>query len=496
MAATNFFTSLINLGISPQDATILETHYANEKGFTDDIDIVSSWLALKQIPTSSRPNSDPWQHIYDHILKETQAGIDIDSAFSNSLSGYASDIQIALTRVVSLRMKVIYDFEQSKGNKKRHKTIDYINQLKIFGHNFRLNVLDDSIELNGTKLSDVVAAEVRTQMRDAGFYKISELEDAYVTFAKQNSYHPIQEYLNSLKYDGGNYISEVASYFVDKYGMFDTWLRRWLIGACAKVFEAEQNRMLVLDGMQEIGKSEFIRWLASKMKHYHIESSIEPDNKDHQLRLANKWIWEVSEFGATTRKSDYEALKAFLTTRTITVRKPYGHHDIVKPAMCSFIGTINNSSGIFADPTGSRRFMVSHLLEIDYHGYLTIDVDNVWAEAMAAYLNGENWKLEGKERENSNEINEQYSIDNPIEDLIKKYFHVDKSHDDWWVSTIDILHVLENPNEGALKGTTQGNAMKLSSAMTKLGLEKVRGYNHSNQRVWGYKGLSFIKTVP
>lgn len=126
---------------------------------------------------------------------------------------------------------------------------------------------------------------------------------------------------------------------------------------------------------------------------YFIEAPINTDDKDSEIRLISAWIWEVSELGATTRKADYEALKAFLTTRKVTVRKPYGRHDISKPALASFIGTINNSSGIFSDPTGSRRFLVSKIEEINWDYSVSIDPTDVWAEAMAAYLAGESWKL-------------------------------------------------------------------------------------------------------
>ena len=74
-----------------------------------------------------------------------------------------------------------------------------------------------------------------------------------------------------------------------------------------------QNPMLVLDGDQDIGKSTFCKFLASPLPELFVEDAIHPDDKEHHRYLATKWIWEVAELGATTRRQDQEAIKSFLT---------------------------------------------------------------------------------------------------------------------------------------------------------------------------------------
>ena len=486
--ATNFFTTLINAGITPQDATVLDQAFQTEKDFLDGLETISTWLALKQTPGMLPPTGCPWRDIYTHMTQEVQAGTDLDSAYSNSLHSLPADVQISITKAVSVRMKAILDFESQKGNTKRFKTKDYLQQLKLLNYQFKLNELDDTLEVNGQPITDGLAATIRQQLRDAGMHRVNEAEDAYLAWSWKNKYHPVKEYLTSLAWDGQPNIDQLSLHFHDKFGMFPAWIRKWLIGAVAKVFEAEQNPMLVIDGKQGIGKSEFVKWLARPMINYFTEGPINTDDKDCAIRLAKYWIWEVSELGATTRKADYEALKAFLTTRKITVRKPYGRHDMTKPALCSFVGTINNSSGIFSDPTGSRRFLVSHILSIDWD-YVNLDPDQIWAEAMAAYLSGEKWLLTKDQHKKSMEINEEYDVAEPLEGILKKYFDIDPNQITWWMSTTDILEVLEDPILGRLKGTSKGNAMALSGAMTKLNLEKRKQNNPQKQRVWGYVGI-------
>jgi hypothetical protein len=493
-SSSTLFRSLISAGIPIQNAEILDRAFSQEPDFMDGLEMVATVIALKQPPSMVPPNGEPWKHIYEFVFNEIQTGTDIDTAYSESLRQYGPDIILSITAAVSLRMKAILDFEAQKGNKKRFKTKDYIVGLKQLGYTFRLNECGDYIEVNSDKITDGLQAKIRCQMRDAGFVHTLEMEDAYYAQSYQHRYHPVKDFLAGLTWDGDPHIEQLTSYFTDSHNMFHVWLRKWLIGSCARVFEAEQNPMLVLDGAQGIGKSKFVKWLAKPLPEYFLEAPINPDDKDTAIRMISYWIWEVSELGATTRKADYEALKAFLTTRKVVVRKPYGRQDISKPVLASFIGTINNSSGIFSDPTGNRRFLVSHIDEIDWNYSTMINPKDIWAEAMVAYLSHESWILTPQEVKRRQEINELYDVSNPIEDIILKYFTLDPTNTSVWMATSDILHILEDPYQGALKGQTRANAMALSSAMAKLGMERCKRRNPNGQLVWGYVGISIPLT--
>lgn len=500
---SNLFSFLLRSGIQKKDAEELERAFGIEDpvAFVDGMEQIATSLVLKEKTTNLPipPTAEPWQSIYQIMLTEIEQNhVDHNQAFSNAMAAFNDDVDLilAITNAISHRMGVIQDFEQKKGARKRYLSKDYLLGLKQLGYDFRMNDINEVIEVNGISISDTIAAKIRKEMRDGGFYRWKEMEDVYTSEAHNNRYHPIKDFLLSITWDGSDTIDELASYFNDRYGMWPVWLRKWLIGACAKVFEAEQNPMLVMDGPQGVGKSEFARWLAKPMMDYFVEASINTDDKDSEIRLISYWIWEVSELGATTRKADYEALKAFLTTRKVTVRKPYGKHDISKPALASFIGTINNSSGIFSDPTGSRRFLVSKIESITWSYAQEINPTDVWAEAMAAYLAGESWKLTRDEYVKSVQINEDYDVADPIEDLVKKYFDLDPTRDDWWIPTTDILAILQDPTQGALRGTSRGNAMGLAAVMTKLGHEKKRRMNTINQQVWGYTGIQLHSMIP
>lgn len=382
---------------------------------------------------------------------------------------------------------------KSPGEKKREKqkkSEEFMAALESLGYAFKMNECNDDIEVNGLHISNPVEAKISMEMRDLGYRNMRAIQDTYTAYAYKNTYHPIKEYLWGLKPDGRDYISDVSRSFTDKYGVFTEWFRKWLIGAVRKVCEkGEQNPMLVMDGAQGIGKSTFVRWLCSGVSNeldgYFLEAPIHPDDKDDFVRLASIWIWEVSELGRTTRHSDVEALKHFLTMKRIHVRAAFERRPLRKPAMSSFLGTVNNESGLLSDSTGSRRFLICHITRMDWN-YMDIDVDQLWAQVMKLYKDGETNELDDAQKRRSSSINEEYEIDNPIKGVIEKYMDVDKDNHAWWSSTTDLL---ERVAELGHKGNPRQHAMALAVAMNQLGLVKERRDNPRGIRVRGYVGI-------
>jgi len=366
-----------------------------------------------------------------------------------------------------------------------------LSTLSQLGYSFRMNVCSDSVEVNGLRITDAVRAQLLTQMRDLGYKNAQAIEDAVTTEAADNAYHPVRDWMDSLHWDGRDRLTELTSYFpnthppmVDQAGrtrtVFSLYLRRWLVGAVAKVYTGEQNMMLVLDGPQRIGKSYFVNWLCSCLPDFFIEAPIRPDDKDYRIRLAEKFIWEVAELDATTRRQDVSALKSFITERTVTVRRPYGRYDITKPAMASLIGTINaNSGGFLADPTGSSRFLVVTLERIDFAYVQAIDVRQLWAQAVAMYQAGEPWALSADERAQQDTINEAYEVDIPLTGALATHFDIGDKDD--WMPTSAIVERLTD------KGYRLGK-YDLAAAAAKLGLER-KQRRVGAQRVYGYDGI-------
>lgn len=317
-----------------------------------------------------------------------------------------------------------------------------LQELYAAGYKFRMNELDDSIEVNGALISDGIASEIRCKMRDRKLRGMDAIKDAYTMNAYHNRYHPIKDFLDGLTWDGKDHLAELARHFTDtnekifhpdgtESGVFYTFIKRWAIGAVAKVYEHAQNITLTLAGPQGIGKSYVAQWLCSPIADYFNEGQLDPDGKETDRRLARTWIWEIGELGATTRRSDVNALKNKLTQSHVTFRVPYGHYDVTKPVLTSFIGTVNpDGHGFLVDRTGNRRFAVVDIAAIDHSYSAAMDASQVWAQAVALYRAGEPWRLLPEERTTQTQINETHQAELTIDIVMPELFVTDPTKTD------------------------------------------------------------------
>lgn len=363
-------------------------------------------------------------------------------------------------------------------------TLEYRDLFVDLNYNFAFNEVLQSIEVNGEPLQNRFS-EIFCRARDrAGITNENILSHEIEYAARENSYHPVKKWLNTLPYDGGHYIDKLCQYFrADKY--FCSWLNRWMIAAIGRAVKGSQCPVLVLDGPQGIGKSLFVKWLASPTAGYFTEGPIQPDSKDCRIRAAEKWIWEVAEFGSTTRKADIEALKGFLTQSEVTERQPYARQDVKRPMLACFVGTINNGkAGFLFDTTGSRRFIVTHVDGIDWEGYQDdpdLSPDKLWAEAYAAYLIGDSVGLTPAEQAASEANNQLYQAADSLQFYLEAEFEIKPGSQDF-ISTRDILNTLVD--SGYKTGNSNAAAQKLREILAASGLQTGR---KNGER--GYFGL-------
>lgn len=383
--------------------------------------------------------------------------------------------------------------KQATLNKVRLRSAVILDTLTALGYSFKFNELTQYVEVNNMPLTDSIAAQIRRDMRDMNISGMDAVEDAYIAYAHENTYHPILDCFKSLKWDGRLHIQQLATFFTDSGPVVDSksWsyiaLRRWLVGYVSRIYSRTQLPMLVLEGAQRKGKSTFVKWLASILpEDYFIEGPISPDNKDHLLRLGNKFIWEVNELGSTIRKADVEALKGFITLNNVTVRRPYGKHDITLPATAGLIGTINDASGFLNDSTGTRRSLIVPITDIDWGYTQCVDVLQVWAEAIAAYRAGESPTPDATERATQEEINSNYESPNSVEDVLLNFYEINPAMINdpvWFTASNDIRQCVD----AELKGTSQQHAIMIALTLKKLGAVRTRFGPNRSRGFYGVK---------
>ena len=219
-----------------------------------------------------------------------------------------------------------------------------------------------------------------------------------------------------------------------------------------------------------------------------MEGPIHPGLKDTDIMAISKWIWEVSELQATTRRADREALKSHITKQVVTVRAPYARYSITKPATAAYLGTINQDAGFLEDDTGNRRFVIVEIGEIDW-SYISIDCDQLSAQVVSLYKDGHEWNLTPAESKIQEKINKNYDAPHPvIEFFLEHYAYEPGLWGENFVATVDIIKELE---EVGLKGNQRGNMMKLTSWLKGQGSTYDRA-STKNGQLRGFYGIKHV----
>lgn len=244
--------------------------------------------------------------------------------------------------------------------------------------------------------------------------------DVVEHLAKAKPVNPVREWMEGLKWDGEPRLSSwhrtVLAADPDQDEAFvSAACRAWLVSAVARAFSpgCKADHMLVLEGRQGTGKSSCLASLCPRPTWFaELGGTL---NQQSVQQLRGKWIMEFSELGALSR-SDVESAKAFLSCADDHYREPYAHSAQNHPRRCVFAGSTNRSAYL-ADDTGNRRFWPIKCGRIDL-ALLREVRDQLWAEAVAAYMAGEKWHLEGAVAEAQHEAQAERVHSDAWEDVI------------------------------------------------------------------------------
>lgn len=231
-----------------------------------------------------------------------------------------------------------------------------------------------------------------------GISSSQKIDDALALEFEKKSFHPIIDYIKSLRWDGNK---RVDTLLIDYFGAEDNnyiraSIRKMLCAAIARVFcpGVKFDLVLVLVGAQETYKSTFIKKLG---KDWFSDTFNTVQGKESFEQLQGAWIIEIAELSGF-KKAEIEAIKHFITKREDMFRPAYGRVVETYKRQCVFFGTTNNADFLH-DPTGNRRFMPidvrAEYASKSVMGDLTEnEVDQIWAEAYQMYKNGEPLYLE------------------------------------------------------------------------------------------------------
>lgn len=317
------------------------------------------------------------------------------------------------------------DWEGLLARNKRAVSNTFRNVCLIFRHDpafkgrLRYNAMSLYPEFDGAQLRDADTGRFREDIeREHGFSPgVESLEMALRVVSEERSYHPVREYLAGLEWDG---VPRIAGLLRDVLGATDTSsgllgraLRYFFVSAVARAFDpgCKVDLVLILKGPQGARKSSFLSALAGA---WFSDSHMDITSRDGKLQVHSAWIHEWPEIEAIFRRSHNDDMKGFIASATDNFRKPYGRNNEFVRRSSIFAGTTNQEV-FLTDPTGNRRFVV-----IEVTGEIPIEQvramrDQLWAEAVAAYQDGERFYFDKAEESEKEGLLEQYQQTDPWE---------------------------------------------------------------------------------
>lgn len=239
--------------------------------------------------------------------------------------------------------------------------------------------------------------------------------------ARNHPFHPVRDYLNSLKWDRTGRIDDWLTVYlgVESCEYIQAVGAKFLIGCVARVLTpgCKADNCLILEGPQGALKSTALRLLAGA--EFFTDDIADLGSKDSVMQTRGRWIIELSELDAMSR-ADISRVKAFLSRQVDRIRPPYGRRVVEMPRECVLVGTSNKDT-YFKDETGNRRFwpVKCGLIRLTE---LRRDRDQLWAEARHRFNSGEKWWLDREEliQAAAKEAQARYESD-PWDELIARW---------------------------------------------------------------------------
>lgn len=209
--------------------------------------------------------------------------------------------------------------------------------------------------------------------------------------AYEGSFHPVKQYLASLKWDGKQRLDEwLITYAKAADSAYVRAISSIVLIAAARrvrVPGAKFDELVVLESGQGLNKSSALRALCPNEGWFSDDLPLDVDAKLVIERTLGKWIIEAGEL-AGMRQSQVEQLKAMLSRQVDgPVRMAYGRMSVERPRQFVTIGT-TNSETYLKDSTGNRRFWPVRVEAFNVDGIRFVR-DQLWAEAAHREAAGE-----------------------------------------------------------------------------------------------------------
>jgi predicted P-loop ATPase len=354
----------------------------------------------------------------------------------------------------------------------------------------RYDLLKEKALMNGKPITDSLVDDLWLRIDEHEKFRPNrEFFDIVLgMIARNNSFHPVLDYLNSLEWDG---VPRLDKLFHTYFNAEDTEFNS-KIGICLLLTAVRRlkqpgtkwDELPILENQQGKGKSTGLKNLVGNLDWFTDTLDLTASPKVLMEQTAGYWIVEVQEINGMNR-ADYRRLKAMLSRTKDTARMAYARHAEERPRQFVAIGTTNDMDYL-GDPTGNRRFWPVRLSDeaIDQEAIIR-DRDQLWAEAVVREAQGESNRLPPELWEVAAQVQRERMRDDPwftkLFDAIGDMEGRIKEETLW-----DIIGGIEPAKR------TSRDASRITSAMRQLGWskkrivvngERVQGWTKGEQQV-------------
>ena len=370
-------------------------------------------------------------------------------------------------QLVEMVFQTVYSVQEQEDYREKHKihplksvpedTIQAMKTEIFLNSNFdmRKNLLTGVAEYR-EKFSDdqrfkPLTEEVRNDMTlratELGLKAWDRNVNRFIDSTRIEQYDPVNTWLDKLpKWDGHDYIKELAERVPTNQPHWEKYLKFWLVGMVAQWRESDKqltgNALTpLLIGRQGCGKTRFCKIiLPSELRDYYNDKINFKNEFDLNIALTSFALINIDEFDKTT-SSQQIVLKYLLSSSDVKFRPPYGKTIKQYRRYTSFIGTTNQLKPL-VDPTGSRRFVcVGVTGNINFEDNLYHE--QLFAQALYLFNNGERFWLNNEEIDTLIAENEPFQKLNDLVEMIGETFRRPKETElaKWW-SLGDISQLL------------------------------------------------------
>lgn len=352
----------------------------------------------------------------------------------------------------------------------------------------RYNLFASRIEIDGKLVTDAHEAEIVCWLTRA--YRTTPtttaVHEAINAVAHRHPYHPVRDYLDSLVWDGVPRLDTWLTRYAgvddsDEEELVSAYSAKWPISIVARVYVpgAKVDSALIGAGPKGLRKSTTFRVWGGP---WFGDSALPIGDKDGYQQISGKLVWELAELDAVSRR-ELGTVKAFMTSQVDTFRPSYGRNSVERPRQVVFCGTVNSDSEpTFLREPDRRWWIVRVVRPADTVGLQQVR-DQLFAEAVVRYRNGEAWWLSDFLAEKQDESVSAYVAADPWHEEIGR-----------WASNrvgeFTVSQVLEHALKRKSTESSKADEMRVASVLGSLGFER------RQKRVDGHKGWWWTKAAP